>query len=76
MSVSERRGRRRSVPFKACRVCHALVPKNAERCPVCGSTDLSEEWEGAVIIIDMRSVLVEKLPFRVEKPGRYALRVE
>ncbi len=74
--ASVARERRRAKPFKACRVCHSLVPKNAERCPVCGSTDLTEEWEGLVVIIDMSSVVVEKLPFKVERPGRYALRVE
>ncbi len=66
--------RRRSLPFKACRRCKSLVPKEATRCPVCGSTDLSENWEGAIIVLSVeRSKLAKSLGF--EKPGKYALRV-
>lgn len=66
--------RRRTIPFKACRRCKSLVPRDATRCPVCGSTDLSEDWEGAIIVLDPeRSRLAKSLGFT--KPGRYALRV-
>ena len=66
--------RRRSPPFKACRRCKSLVPKDATRCPVCGSTDLSENWEGAIIVLSVeRSKLAKTLG--IEKPGKYALRV-
>lgn len=66
--------RTRSPPFKACRRCKSLVPKDATRCPVCGSTDLTEDWEGAFIVLDVeRSLLAKKLG--IEKPGKYAIKV-
>ncbi|BES82621.1 transcription elongation factor subunit Spt4 [Pyrodictium abyssi] len=61
-------------PFKACRKCKSLVPREASRCPVCGSTDLSEDWEGALVVIDPeKSVIAKKL--EITKPGRYAIKV-
>ncbi len=68
-------GRRvRAPPFKACRRCKSLVPREATRCPVCGSTDLTEDWEGAIIVIDPeKSILAKKL--EITRPGRYALKV-
>jgi len=60
--------------FKACRRCKALVDRNTEICPVCGSRDFSDEWEGVLIIIDpLRSDLAKMLG--IEKPGRYAIKV-
>ncbi|AEM38125.1 DNA-directed RNA polymerase subunit E [Pyrolobus fumarii 1A] len=74
MSAATRRTKR--APFRACRSCHALVPKEVDRCPYCGSTDLTEEWAGVAIILDTeKSVLIKYMPVRVEKPGRYAIRV-
>jgi DNA-directed RNA polymerase subunit E" len=67
------RRRVRAPPFKACRRCRALVPREANRCSVCGSTDLSEDWEGAVIVLSSESSIAEKLGLNRE--GRYALRV-
>ncbi len=66
------RRRARVPPFKACRRCRALAPREANRCPVCGSTDLSEDWEGAIIVIGDSSV-AERLG--IERQGRYAIRV-
>lgn len=61
-------------PFKACRKCKSLVPREASRCPVCGSTDLSEDWEGALVVIEPeKSVIAKKL--EITKPGRYAIKV-
>ncbi|MET1128682.1 MAG: transcription elongation factor subunit Spt4 [Thermoproteota archaeon] len=66
--------RARGRPFKACRRCKSLVPKEATRCPVCGSTDLSNDWEGVIVVIDPeKSELAKKLG--ITQPGRYALRV-
>ncbi len=61
-------------PFKACRKCKALVDKDVEICPVCGSNDFTDEWEGVVIIIDPKKSLVAKM-LGIEKPGRYAIKV-
>ncbi len=64
----------RGKPFKACRKCHALVDKHAEVCPICGSRDLTDDWEGMVIIIDPeKSVIAKELG--IDKPGRYAIKV-
>ncbi len=56
----------------ACRQCHAIT--TGKVCPVCGSTDLTENWRGLVILFqpegsDVASVL------GLTKPGRYALQV-
>jgi len=64
----------RKAPFKACRNCHMLVPPEATRCPNCGSTDLTEDWKGVIIVIDPESsTLAKKL--KIERPGRYAVLV-
>ncbi|NPA05042.1 MAG: DNA-directed RNA polymerase, subunit E'' [Crenarchaeota archaeon] len=51
-----------------------LVPPEATRCPNCGSTDLTEDWKGVIIVIDPESsTLAKKL--KIERPGRYAVLV-
>ncbi len=64
----------RGKPFKACRRCKALVDKNAEVCPFCGSRDLSDDWEGVIIVIDPEKSEVAK-ELGITKPGRYAVKV-
>ncbi len=64
----------RRKPFKACRKCKYLVPREAEECPMCGSRDFSEDWEGMVIIIDPEASEIAK-SLGITKPGRYALRI-
>ena len=73
MAATARRRRARTPPFKACRRCKALVPREATRCPVCGSTDLSEDWEGAIIVLDKESLVALRLG--ISREGRYAIRV-
>ena len=64
----------RKTPFKACRKCKSLAPREATRCSTCGSSDLSEDWEGAIVIIDPeKSEVAKRLGFT--RPGRYALRI-
>ena len=64
----------RGKPFRACRKCKSLIPKNTVRCPVCGSTDISDDWDGIVIVIDVeKSEIAKKL--EITKPGRYAIKV-
>ncbi len=60
--------------FKACRKCKALVDRNTSECPICGSREFSEEWEGVVIVLDPEKSEIAKL-LGVEKPGRYAIKV-
>jgi DNA-directed RNA polymerase subunit E" len=64
----------KSKPFKACRKCKSLVDKNATVCPICGSRDLTDDWEGLVIIIDPENSQIAKM-LGIEKPGKYAIKV-
>ncbi|ABU81267.1 transcription elongation factor subunit Spt4 [Ignicoccus hospitalis] len=63
-------------PFLACMNCRFLVPRRPEvtRCPRCGSTDLTENWEGMIILIKTDSELVGKVEY-LKEPGRYAVEV-
>ncbi len=64
----------RRKPYKACRKCRAIVDRSAEKCPYCGSTDLTDDWEGMIIVIDPENSAVAKL-LGITKPGRYAIKV-
>ncbi len=60
--------------LKACRKCGALVPLEEKICPVCGSTEFSEDWEGMIIVIDPElSELAREIG--IEKPAIYAIKV-
>ena len=55
-----------------CRDCHRVV--EGEACSVCGSSNLSTDWTGCLVIIDpQRSEVAKKM--NISLPGRYALRV-
>jgi DNA-directed RNA polymerase subunit E" len=56
----------------ACRKCKALTTEKA--CPNDGSTELSNEWSGLIIIISPEKSQVAKT-LGIVKPGRYALKV-
>lgn len=72
--VSRLRSRIQKPPFKACRKCKYLVPHDEEKCPKCGSTDFTEEWEGMVIIIDPEDSKIAEI-LGIKEPGRYAIKV-
>ncbi len=56
----------------ACRKCKTLTTEKA--CPNDGSTELSNDWSGLIIIIDpVKSQVARTLG--IAKPGRYALKV-
>lgn len=56
----------------ACRKCRMLTTEKV--CPNCGSTDLSENWSGMIIIIDPgRSEVAKIIGAKVR--GKYALNV-
>ncbi len=57
---------------QACRKCRMLTTEKA--CPNDGSTELSNEWSGLVIIINSEKSQVAKT-LNITKPGRYALKV-
>ncbi len=56
----------------ACRQCKTLT--RGKVCPNCHSTDLSSEWSGLVIILDVERSQVAKA-LGINMPGRYALKV-
>ncbi len=56
----------------ACRKCKTLTTEKA--CPNDGSTELSNDWSGLIIIIDpVKSQVARTLG--IAEPGRYALKV-
>ncbi|MDK2915575.1 MAG: DNA-directed polymerase subunit [Euryarchaeota archaeon] len=58
--------------LKVCRECHKVV--EGESCVVCGTSNLSEDWAGYVVIIDPeRSEIAKKM--NITMAGRYALKV-
>jgi DNA-directed RNA polymerase subunit E" len=57
---------------RACRTCKIITDENV--CPICRSTDLSDDYSGLLVVLDPEnSQLAKKLD--VEKEGRYALRI-
>jgi len=57
---------------RACRTCKIITEENA--CPICRSTDLSDDFSGLLIILDPEnSQLAEKIDLKEE--GKYALRI-
>ena len=58
-----------------CRECHrVLEAPDADACDVCGSTSLTEDWAGYVIIANPAdSEIAEQMG--VTEPGKYALKV-
>jgi DNA-directed RNA polymerase subunit E" len=56
----------------ACRKCRMLTTEKT--CPNDGSTELSNEWSGLIIIINSDRSQVAKT-LGITKPGRYALKV-
>ncbi len=57
----------------ACRNCK-FINMDSSACKNCGSTDLTKEWYGYVIIIDPeKSEMAQKLGIKL--PGKYALKV-
>jgi DNA-directed RNA polymerase subunit E" len=58
-----------------CRECHRVLEASEEdSCPGCGSTSLTEDWAGYVIIAHPEeSEIAEEM--QVSDPGKYALKV-
>ena len=61
------------MPF-ACGECHMILIDEVDQCPHHPSAHVSSDWTGYVIIVNPeRSEIAKRL--QVEKPGRYALKV-
>ncbi|MFT4923897.1 MAG: hypothetical protein ACI8XM_003129 [Haloarculaceae archaeon] len=58
-----------------CRECHRVQESiEVESCEACGSTSLTEDWAGYVVISHPeRSQIAEEMD--VTEPGQYALKV-
>jgi len=57
-----------------CRECHRVVDADSDTCPACGSTSLTEDWAGYVIIVHPEeSEIAAKM--ETTEPGTYALKV-
>jgi DNA-directed RNA polymerase subunit E" len=57
---------------KACRECHLI--SDSSTCPNCKTASLSDDFSGLVIILDPKGSAIAHA-MKVEKKGRYALRV-
>lgn len=74
MVVSTRRAPSRKPPFKACVDCGALNPRDSQVCSNCGSSRLTEDWEGMVIVLNPSNSKIG-LHLKLSKPMRRAIRV-
>jgi DNA-directed RNA polymerase subunit E" len=57
-----------------CRECHRVVDPDEETCPACGSSSLTEDWAGYVIIAHPETSRIAE-EMEVTEPGKYALKV-
>jgi DNA-directed RNA polymerase subunit E" len=58
-----------------CRECHRVQDADEEEaCVSCGSTSLTEDWAGYVIIAHPETSEIAA-EMQVEEPGKYALKV-
>ncbi len=58
---------------RACRTCRYITTEN--KCPICGSTDLTENWSGFIIVVDPEKSELAKV-MEVKMPGKYAVRIK
>lgn len=60
--------------YPVCRECHRVLDADDEVCPNCGSTSLTDDWAGYVVISHPeKSEIAAEM--QVTEPGRYALKV-
>lgn len=57
---------------KACRNCRLIT--TSDSCPSCGSSSLSSDWLGYVIILDPENSVIAKR-LGITRSGKYALKV-
>jgi DNA-directed RNA polymerase subunit E" len=56
----------------ACRSCRALTTE--KHCPRCGSTELTVNWTGLIVIFNPEKSELAKM-LGITAPGRYAAKV-
>lgn len=60
---------------RVCRECHrAIEDPGAQTCPACGSSSLTEDWAGYVIIAHPETSEIAR-EMEITEPGKYALKV-
>jgi len=58
--------------MRACKKCHILTEDKV--CPICKGNELTENWQGIVIIFKPeKSELAKEMGFKF--PGKYAIKV-
>lgn len=58
----------------ACRNCKFIIT-HGDVCPICGSKDLTDKWNGYIIIINVdKSEIAQKEGFKVN--GTYAINIK
>jgi DNA-directed RNA polymerase subunit E" len=67
VKVARRKG------VKVCRKCKAIVDKNVNKCPICGSESFTVRWDGMILIIDTDSYVAKYLG--ISKEGEYAIQI-
>jgi len=65
--------RKKKVGRKACRNCKAILDPDVKKCPICGSTDFSEEYIGFVIVVNEEKSEISKS--KGIKKGMWAIKV-
>lgn len=58
----------------ACRENHLLVDADAQVCPDCGSSSLTEDWAGLVVVAHPEDSDIAT-EMEINEPGSYALKV-
>lgn len=58
---------------KACRKCRYIVETKVNECPVCGSREFTNRWEGFIIVMDTSTRLNDLIS--LEKEGIYAIKI-
>ncbi|WP_435359622.1 transcription elongation factor subunit Spt4 [Haloarchaeobius sp. DFWS5] len=57
-----------------CRECHRVNEPDHDQCESCGSTSLTEDWAGYVVIAHPEESEIAR-EMEVTEPGSYALKV-
>ncbi|OYT43215.1 MAG: DNA-directed RNA polymerase subunit E'' [Candidatus Aenigmarchaeota archaeon ex4484_56] len=58
--------------MRACKICHRLTED--KECPVCKTKELTENWQGIVVIFNPeKSEIAKELGFL--ESGKYAIKV-
>ena len=57
---------------KACKKCQRLI--RGDMCPMCKESDLTPNWKGYVLIINIEKSEIAKM-LDIDTPGKYALRL-